>query len=1055
MKSFSDFGIEIPYGRISGQIKTYCPQCHSERRDKRDKSLSVDLDRGIWNCHHCGWTGSLNHKENYERMDYKQSDIRHKTQKAYEKPKPRVTPPLEPRALAWFSNMRGISEQTLVDMKITEGPEWMPQAGKEVNTVQFNYFKNGELVNTKFRTGDKKFKFTPKCEILPYNIDNIKGKDSCIITEGEMDTLSFWEIGHHNCISVPAGGANTTMEWLDDYMEDYFDDKKTIYIASDTDTVGVHLKNELIRRFGAERCKVLDYGADCKDANEALVKHGGEYLENCLRSAEDVKVDGVFSVKDFEQDLDSLFDHGLQRGVTLGFPNFDELCSFETKRLCVVTGVPGCLDENTLVSMSDGSRKRIADIKVGDKVQSLQADYSPCIGTVTNKWDSGKKVCYELVTRDGHVILATGEHRFLTFDGWKQLKNIKEGDYMGIPRMLSYNGVMNIDVLKLTALWLAEGNKHTTSYCITTAMQEIVDELKDICKRNNLTLSNNKDLQYIVGTRKPLKITRDRYISSISWMLRKKLSVDFETSVRMAEEKYQDRITKGVSSFSPMKELKVLGCWKETTNSIRVPNTIMGLSNKYLAVFLNWLFACNGCISKGGLEYCSNSRRFCEDIQILLSRFGIISTVRRKNVMYNNVYHTSYILAVQTYTSIKVFAKEIGIIGKQGKLEAYLNEHKENYKSDYILSTVKTELVHGSKFYKSHLGINMSMNDHSKIRVNREMVIKCAICQDNNKELIVKLDNNCAWAEIKSIREVGLRHTYDIEVDDTHNFFANGICTHNSGKSEFIDEMAERLNVRYGWRFAFFSPENAPLQYHAAKLIEKFTGKKFGANTSNPLTPLEYKEVKQHLQDDFSFIAPSDYKLDTILEKARFLVRKRGIKCLVIDPYNRLEDEQGAKSETRYISAILDKLQNFAQQEDVLAILMAHPTKMPKDKEGKTMVPTLYDISGSANFYNKADFGIIVNRDREANQTEVRIEKVKFRHLGQNGKAYFKYNLNNGRYTPIENGQVDNIEWDNANHLADLKRQRETSLQQTLDFNNGAAPSDLPFAPTTTDKAPF
>lgn len=613
MRDYSDFGIQIPYGKTRGQVKTFCPECQNTRHNKRDKALSVNLDEGVWHCHHCGWTGSLRHKDNWERMDYQKTDVRHKERKVYAKPQPRQTPPLEARALKWFKGKRGISEQTLIDMKITEGPEWMPQKNGIANTVQFNYFKNGELVNTKFRTGDKCFKFTKDCEILPYNIDSIKGEKTCIITEGEMDTLSFWEIGHRNCVSVPAGGGNTSFEWLDDYMEEYFDDKEIIFIASDTDNVGVHLKNELIRRFGPERCRVLDYGKDCKDANEALVKHGRDFLEQCLAKAQDVKVDGIFSIKDFEQDLDSLFERGLQKGVTLGFPNFDSLCSFETKRLCVITGVPG------------------------------------------------------------------------------------------------------------------------------------------------------------------------------------------------------------------------------------------------------------------------------------------------------------------------------------------------------------------------------------------------------------------------------------------------------SGKSEFIDEIAERLNMRYGWRFAFFSPENAPLQYHAAKLIEKFTGKKFGAGVANPLTPNEYKEVKEHLQDDFSFIAPSDYRLDTILEKGRYLVRKRGIKCLVIDPYNRLEDEQGAKSETRYISAILDQLQNFAQQEDTFVVLMAHPTKMPKDKEGKTMIPTLYDISGSANFYNKADFGLVINRDRVKNQTEVQVQKVKFRHLGQNGSAFFKYNLNNGRYTPCEDG-TDAVQWDNLNHLTEARKRKKLSSQQSLDFD--ATQEDLPFAPAT-DQAPF
>lgn len=798
MKNFSDFGIQIPYGRTTGQVKTVCPHCMRSRSHPNDKSLSVDLDRGIWNCHHCGWTGSLEQKENWERTDYRKSEIRHRQHKTYAKPKPRQPLPLSPKATKWFKEARGISEQTLRDMKITEGMEFMPQKGRECNTVQFNYFKNGELVNTKFRTGDKCFKFVKDCEILPYNIDNIKGQEECIITEGEMDTLSFWETGHHNCVSVPAGGGNTSLEWLDDYMDEYFDDKKAIYIASDTDAVGVHLRNELIRRFGPERCRVLDYGADCKDANEALVKHGRDFLEKCLRNAPDVKVDGVFTVKDFEQDLDSLFERGMQKGVTLGFPNFDNICSFETKRLCVITGIPGCLDENTFVNMSDGSVKRIADVEVGDNVLSLQADYSFCIGTVTDKWDSGSKACYKLTTRDGHVVLATDEHRFLTTGGWKRLKEIKEGDY-------------------------------------------------------------------------------------VPFFVKK------ETS-------FEDK------PCGPRQD------------------------------------------------------------------------------------------------------------------------------------------------------IDMPTNGHHRIRVKHEKVDSCEKHQDNGMGLVAKTYSDCAWTEIVSIRKAGLRHTYDIEVADTHNFFAGGICTHNSGKSEFIDEMAERLNMRYGWRFAFFSPENAPLQYHAAKLIEKFTGKKFGANVENPLTSNEYKAAKEHLQDDFSFIAPSDYKLDTILEKARFLVRKRGIKCLVIDPYNRLEDEQGARSETRYISGILDKLQNFAQQEDILAVLMAHPTKMPKDKDGKTMVPTLYDISGSANFYNKADFGIIVNRDREAQVTEIKVEKVKFRHLGQCGSVFFKYNINNGRYTPVEEGQLT-VNWDNSNHLTDIRRQREEAAQQGLDLGGY---ENAPFAPpSATDDVPF
>lgn len=182
-------------------------------------------------------------------------------------------------------------------------------------------------------------------------------------------------------------------------------------------------------------------------------------------------------------------------------------------------------------------------------------------------------------------------------------------------------------------------------------------------------------------------------------------------------------------------------------------------------------------------------------------------------------------------------------------------------------------------------------------------------------------------------------------------------------------------------------------------------------------------------------------------------MRRRGIKGLVIDPYNRLESEIGTRSETLYISEVLDKLTNFAQLNDVLVVLMAHPTKLQKDKQtGQITVPTLYDISGSANFYNKADFGIVVHRDRVENYTIINVAKVKFRHLGEPGRALFKYNLNNGRYTPYEIGQTE-INWDNTNHLIASSTEAEKSAMEAakIDFDN-----ELEFSQTdNNDEVPF
>ena len=247
------YGIQAPRG-TSGNRKVFCPKCHSERHDRRDKSLSINLATGEFNCHYCGFSGCCAEKEDWEkeseRNRYRYASVR-RPKPTYKKPAPRPTVPMSAKALAWFKG-RGISEATLLALKVTEGLEWMPQNEAQSNTVQFNYYRNGELINTKFRTGDKKFKLVSGAELLPYNIDALKGQDTCIITEGEMDALSFYEVGWHNVVSVP-NGANANLDYLDDYIEEYFEDKQTIYIASDTDTKGVVLRDELIHRFGAER----------------------------------------------------------------------------------------------------------------------------------------------------------------------------------------------------------------------------------------------------------------------------------------------------------------------------------------------------------------------------------------------------------------------------------------------------------------------------------------------------------------------------------------------------------------------------------------------------------------------------------------------------------------------------------------------------------------------------------------------------------------------------------------------------------------------------------
>ena len=204
--------------------------------------------------------------------------------------------------------------------------------------------------------------------------------------------------------------------------------------------------------------------------------------------------------------------------------------------------------------------------------------------------------------------------------------------------------------------------------------------------------------------------------------------------------------------------------------------------------------------------------------------------------------------------------------------------------------------------------------------------------------------------------------------------------------------------MRYGFKFAYFSPENYPPSYLYSKLTSKITGKSFDKKY---LPVKEYNEAKEYINDNFYTIYPKEgFTLDEILLKAKYLVKKRGIKGLVLDPYNKLESQMPVgMNETNYISKQLDGIITFAQKNNVLVFLVVHPRKMKMAADGKPESPNLYDINGSANFFNKTDFGLTVYRDRAENTVSVEVHKVKFRHLGGCGVAKFEYNYNNGDMT--------------------------------------------------------
>ena len=307
-----------------------CPLCSSDRQPKNQKAqcASYDWERGLGTCHNCNTTFQLH---TYQRKGA--------SEKVYVRPDEYVYKLLQSKVVDWF-NTRGITQQTLTDLKVGEGLEFMPQTGKKENTVQFNYLMGDQLINVKYRDGRKNFKLYKGAEKVFYNINSIVGYDFCVITEGEMDVLALHEAGIKNSISVPNGATlnSNNLDYLDNCI-DYFDKKEKVILAVDSDEAGQALQQELIRRLGAEVCFLASFG-DCKDANEYLIKHGKEKLSECILQARPVPLENVTTFKDIETEITDFVENGFKPGFQIGLQNFDNIFSTYTGQFITVTGIP-------------------------------------------------------------------------------------------------------------------------------------------------------------------------------------------------------------------------------------------------------------------------------------------------------------------------------------------------------------------------------------------------------------------------------------------------------------------------------------------------------------------------------------------------------------------------------------------------------------------------------------------------------------------------------------------------------------------------------------------
>ena len=330
MATLSDF-LELdiqPKSISSKQQKVKCPKCKDAgKKNLNDNCLSINMTTGLYNCHKCSWSGKVRNEQTITQMI--------EQTKQYILPKNDDLSDIKNNAIQFLKD-RGITQEVIDNNKV--------KSSRDGRGVVFAYYKNSKVINYKTRAIDsKKFFQAKEAQPIMYNYDRIKDTNSVFICEGEMDSLSWEVAGVDFHTSVSQGAPNVGDKNIDKKLEclntcsEAFENKKTIYIAVDNDENGRFLEKELVRRFGAERCLLVDF-SPYKDANEVLVQEGVESLQKRARNASRPKIDGIFTVDDITDSMLDGYRNGQERGTTTYIPEVDRAWTWRAGEVNIWTG---------------------------------------------------------------------------------------------------------------------------------------------------------------------------------------------------------------------------------------------------------------------------------------------------------------------------------------------------------------------------------------------------------------------------------------------------------------------------------------------------------------------------------------------------------------------------------------------------------------------------------------------------------------------------------------------------------------------------------------------
>ncbi len=427
----------------------------------------------------------------------------------------------------------------------------------------------------------------------------------------------------------------------------------------------------------------------------------------------------------------------------------------------------GCVTADTRLMRADTN----AEVTIGELMESGATDVPVWAlddrlklvpRTLTHAFPSGTKDVYEVTLASGRTVRATGNHPFLTYDGWMPLAELTEGARVGtvrhVPPPLEITPRDDHEVALLAHL-IGDGSfvrrqpiryASTDEACLATVDSAAWNLFKIRAVRDDYPAARVTSMRLPA----PYRLTHGKRNPIAAW-------------------------------------LDEMGLFGLRSHEKFVPDWVYSLQKEQVALFLRNLWATDGSVhvhkngGGGTVYYASTSRRLINDVANLLLRFNVhtrIHAVRKAG------YRTGYQLHVVGADNQRRFLEDVGVYGARSvhadALLTLLATKEPSVRVDTVPEQVwdrVREVLTATPDREEELVALVGRPSGRRITrpVPRQRLQRVATLL-GDVELDTIATNDVFWDSIRSIEHVGVEPVYDATVLGLHNFVANGICIHNS-----------------------------------------------------------------------------------------------------------------------------------------------------------------------------------------------------------------------------------------------------------------------------------